>query len=304
MSFDFEKFSVDHSVAIITEGYKQCSRGWIQTNCPFCPKEMCVGPHLGFNIAEDYFNCWRCGFHLHLEVIESLGGYSRDEARYVLKRYFQPGTGVKRPSTERSPTPTSITLPPGTGPMTAAHRKYLDRREYDPNMLERVWDLKGTGPTGKYKFRIIIPITHRGHLCTYQGRDITNRSELKYKAPPGEEEVRCIKDCLYGLDVVPGSDVVITEGVADVWRLGPGAVATFGIEWTNAQVKLLRPFKRRFILFDSADVQAIRQAEKLSHALGAFDRNTEIIEVHDKDPGEMSQDDADELMNELFNKNF
>ncbi len=114
-----------------------------------------------------------------------------------------------------------------------------------------------------------------------------------------EKEARHHKACLYGLDQVPGETVVIVEGITDVWRLGVGSVATFGIKYTKTQVLLLKRFKRRAILFDSADSQAQEQAEKLAKELSAFSGETISLIIDAKDPGTMSPKDAQDLMRQL-----
>ena len=169
--------------------------------------------------------------------------------------------------------------------------------------MSRVWGLLGTGPIGEYKFRIVAPIEFEGRLVSYQCRDITGRAALPYLACAQENEVRDHKHCLYGMDLVPGHSVVIVEGIADVWRLGPGAIATFGIGYTTEQVDLMRRWKRRFVLFDSADPQALEKAEQLADMLSGFGGWTEILEIDSSDPGAMDQEDANDLMKELgFNR--
>ena len=99
-----------------------------------------------------------------------------------------------------------------------------------------------------------------------------------------------------------GDSVVVVEGITDAWRLGPGAVATFGIQFTLMQVILLRQFESKYIMFDSADPQAIKQAEKLADYLSGFPGHVEIIETHCGDPAELTQKEADALMGELLSK--
>lgn len=183
-------------------------------------------------------------------------------------------------------------LPPGCGPMADCHKQYLERRKYDPDQLAATWGLLGTGPVGPYKLRVIIPIHFQNVMVSFQGRDITNQSPLKYKACSKDKEARDHKTVLYGLDKVPGSSVVIVEGVPSVWRLGPGSVATFGIEYTAAQVGLLRQFSRRYILFDAGASEGAARAQslRLATALSAFDGITEVLDLGEGDPGDVLTD--------------
>lgn len=297
MSFDFSQFCLDQNIGSATEGHKHCQPGWIQVACPFCTGNP--GYHLGYNESDDYFNCWRCGFHGHIDVIKSLTRFTTQGAIDFLREY-KARPKYKRDESKRKIKTHVTKLPVGTYSLTEQHIKYLKKRKFDVDKLIKTWNLGGTGPIGQYKFRIIAPIYYRHTLVSYQGRDITDRSELKYKACPKKLESRHHKDCLYGFDYADGNDsIVICEGITDVWRLGPGAVATFGIKYKLSQVNLLKRFKNKFILFDSEDAQAIEQSNKLANQLSAFPGLVEIIELDYADPAEMPQNKAKKLMRKL-----
>jgi len=298
MNFDFESFCQDNSVDHSTEGSKHTSPGWIQMECPFCSGNP--GHHLGFNIVKGYFNCWRCGFHPMDKVVSSILNCSTAHAKSVIKNYRgepSPPTAKKEDVKRAS----KLVLPIGCDALYERHFIYLAKRQFNGKKLASTWNLLGTGPVGPYKFRIIAPIYHMNRMVSYQGRDITGKSPLRYKACKKEDEVRDHKHCLYGLNKVDGDSVVVVEGITDVWRLGPGAVATFGIEYTPVQVSLLKKFKNAFILFDTADPQAVTQAFNLGEELNAFGVEVEVIEITgSEDPASMPQREADILMKELL----
>lgn len=308
MNFNFQKFCDDYELEIAPDDHKHARPGWIQIECPLCTGNP--GYHLGYNEEGDYFNCWRCGWHKHIDVVSKLLNCSEGQAKGILRTYKWTPT---RRSTETVVEPvlrrTVSNLPINTTDLTNAHKRYLKRRGFSPKKLQRIWKLKGTNSMGYvkladgtiswYKFRIIAPIFFEGKLVSYQGRDITEKSKLKYKACPKELEARDHKHCLYGLDLVEGDSVVVCEGITDTWRLGPGAVATFGVEYTTAQLKLLTRFRRRFILFDAKDPAAIKQAKKLAGELKIYSGTSEVIDLTEGDPGSMTQSDAVSLMNEL-----
>jgi len=82
--------------------------------------------------------------------------------------------------------------------------------------------------------------------------------------------------------------------------MGVGAVATFGIKYSEPQINLLSKFKRVFLLYDPED-QAQLQADKLSYQLST--RGTECQILQDdkgRDPGEFGQQEADQIMRNLF----
>jgi len=184
--------------------------------------------------------------------------------------------------------------------MTDAHKRYLRGRDFDPNRLETLWGLKGCGNTGPYKFRIIAPVMFQGELVSYQGRDITGRAELRYKACKLTEERVHHKDIVYGYDLVPGKRVVVVEGITDVWRLGPGAVATFGSQWTESQLLLLKDFEKVFVLFDPKDEKAVESGKELAQNLALFTKAESIVIEEWDDPGSASDEDAMEIMQILL----
>jgi len=296
VSIDIHKLVRDHRISVADLNDKHHRENWVNLPCPFC--EGGGGFHLGYNILRGYWNCYRCGWHNETEVIKETLKISWSEAQRI--RDECGGRPILRTAQERQERPSALALPPSIGELAKSHRRYLRERGYRPRILAEEWGLMGTGPIGGYKFRIIAPIFHQGRMVSYLGRDITNKSTLKYKACPGEDEIINHKNILYGLDSVRGHSVIIVEGVTDVWRLGPGAVATFGQEWSMPQVRLLKEFPRRFILFDS-EKQAQKEARKLAGALAGFSGSTEIITLTEaSDPGELSEDAARKLMRELL----
>lgn len=282
-----------------TDGYKQCRPGWIQLDCPFCVGN--VGPHLGYDEQQGYFNCWRCGSHSTVEVVATVLHVRQSEARQIVAQYegFVKGTATERAQLRVSRR-RQCALPQGTGPLRSPHKAYLRRRSFDPDTLEALWALQGTANLGPYKFRIIAPIFDlHGRLVSYQGRDYTGKSELRYKACQEDLEARRHKDMLYGQWLANKDWVVIVEGITDVWRLGRNAVATFGIKYRPTQLAKLRNYSRRFVLFDHSDSQARKQAKRLASELATLPGNVWHVDIVADDPANMTQADADALMHEL-----
>jgi DNA primase len=194
-------------------------------------------------------------------------------------------------------------LPAGSGPLQSIHLNYLTRRGFaNPDQLAKQWGLRGTGPIGEYKFRIIAPIDYNGRMVSYQGRDVTGKSPLRYKACPKEKELMNHKHTLYGMDKATQESVIVVEGIVDVWKLGPGAVATYGTQFTWQQVTLLaRRWKRRYIAFD-ADAQG--QAMKLANTLSTLSGEVHLVQwpARWKDPGDTPEIKAIEVKNRLIFK--
>jgi hypothetical protein len=289
MTYDFAQLFRDNAVPHWTEG-NNVSIGWTNTTCCFCDDPS---NHLGFS-EEGACACWRCGTHSTSEAIHLLTGL---DWQNIQTSYLKGGATSFRGTDRTGAPPSLLNLPVGTKPMTDTQREYLITRNFDPDKLARDYGIKGTGIVGPYKFRIIVPILLGGKLVSYQGRDYTGLSDLRYKTCQKEHEVVCHKHTLYDIDRA-GEDVVVVEGVTDVWRLGPGSVATFGTGFTQEQVMILAGYRRVFLLYDGEEA-ATRRADKLAHAISGLGAEVELVTLDGGDPAEMSQDDADYMMLEL-----
>lgn len=273
-------------------------RGWINMPCPCCDDDE---EHMGFNTRSGFFHCWRCGWHPADEVISKLMGTRTDKGlRELIGKYET--RELEEAEDKDRPTVTTVRFPTGTAPMLPGHRRYLLSRGFSPNEIEEIWDVRGTGPIGDYNFRIVAPIYLKGELVSYQARDITDRSPLRYKACPLHLEKVHHKHTVYGIDLVPGREVIVVEGITDAWKIGPGTVSTFGTSWKMEQAKLLAQFKRVFLLFDSLEIKAQRSANELGCYLCELGCEVELIRIPFKDPGEVPRGEGKELACEVFGK--
>jgi hypothetical protein len=290
----------DNNVAFITEGHKHCQEGWLQVECPFCVGNP--GYHLGYNIQENWWNCWRCGWKSSVQILHTLLGISYFKARELLRTYGSGHLSQYFNDKKEKNTPSILEIPGND--LEKKHLDYLKRRKFNPPSIQKEWDIRGTDLVGKYKNRIIAPIYHNNKIVSFQGRDITDKSDMKYKACPKEKEIIHHKHTLYGIDKAKEKRrCVVVEGITDVWRLGAGAVATFGIKYTQRQVSLLSElFDIICILFDNE-----RIAQEQAHKLGNF-LITQEIQVFIaswkgmpcNDPGSMDEEDAHEFMKKIF----
>ncbi len=304
MKFEIFEFLRDYSIEHRTEGSKHCQPGWVQIGCPFCTGNP--GWHLGFNTSLSFWNCWRCGWHSNLEVVKTLTRKSWSEAKKLFREYrgrlMTDADYIRRigQSSKGTKKYKELRLPAGTKPMTSRHRKYLTRRGFNPEEIEEVWQVQGTGPVGGYKHRIIAPIFYQGKLVSYQGRDITGKSDLKYKACRMDDEIMHHKNILYGIDQVQGRRGGLVEGYFDTWALGPGVVASFGITLKAEQVLLLsKIFNRLTLVFDN-DPQAKDNAENLCYMLDSLQVETELIEMMEGDPAELNENEREKLKDIIF----
>jgi len=305
MPFNILKFLNDYNISYSDSG-KNCSEGWVNIQCPICRDNS---NHLGFDSKTGGFNCWK-GNHTLKEIISSLSNANIQQTTKIISKYMSgPEILASSPLPNRSNkelTTSKCSLPPFSGPLTNLHKDYLKKRNFDPDLLEKRYNLKGTNHLGDWKFRIIIPIDHNNIMVSYIGRDVTSKSNLRYKACPIEKTVIPHKKTLYGIDEVKNDTVIIVEGIFDCWRLNqnnPGmAIALFGTQFTDDQILLIiNNFKKISILFDSKekDKNAPIQANKLASILLGFNKKVEILEEIKNDPAEMNQKEVDSLINRI-----
>lgn len=263
-------------VEVRESGHKHCRPGWIQLQCPWCRTNTF---HLGYNLENGYFHCWKCRGHHPAAVLMALG-LDRREAMRMLGGLDR---GTRLP--EAAPLRGTLKEPAGVGPLLPIHRDYLRGRGFDPEALQRVWELGGIGLHPRLSWRLYAPVVSGGRRVSWTTRSVGDSSQ-RYLSASAEEEALNHKHVVYGEDFCRGV-VVIVEGPADAWAVGPGAGALFGTAFTVPQVRRLARFPSRFVCFDSS-VDAQTAARELVHALAPFPGVTHNVTLDAKDPGEAS----------------
>jgi hypothetical protein len=289
----------DYSIPYHTEGFKYCRPGWVNIECPFCTGNP--GPHMGIEIDHPHCNCWRCGWHPLDLTISKLLNIPLHEIKTILKNY---GGSFVVNSPKVKIRKKTFKFPSGTTHLQINHKQYLEKRRFDPDKLEYDWGLLGTNPVStldkiSYKHRIIIPFYWDDKIVSFDSRDITNKTDVRYKACPKERELIPHKDIIYGKQKHWGKTGICVEGPTDVWRLGFNSFCVSGIKYTPKQVRLMVSLFRRIMVVFDDDPQAIIQANLLVSELkfrGCDAKRIDII----GDPGEMDQSEADYLVKQLI----
>ncbi len=259
------------------------SQGWIGIDCPFCGETGKF--HLGYKEGWHHLTCWICGSHSLASTLVEITHESYPKIRNLL------GT-LEWEKREETFSSGKLHLPRGLGPLHPAHRRYLASRQFNADDLIDIWGIQGIGIAPKLSWRIWIPLYNQGKLVSWTTRTIGEGNRRYINARP-EDECVSSKQLLYGEDY-SGHSVVVCEGCTDVWRLGPGSVATLGIQFTQSQVLKLSKYPTRVIVFDS-EKKAQKQAKKLCNALQDFPGRTYRIELDSKDPGSASEKEIEEL---------
>lgn len=305
---DIKRLYDDYGIAYVTEGmHKHARHGWINTECPHCVGSGNPGYHLGYNMFSDYFRCWRCGWHTPVKTLSLLLNQSEYDVHNLIKSY-----GIIRSAIDFVPKEKKeFLLPSNISKLKKQHKTYLKERGFSPSKLEKLFKLKGTtsysilddghGKSLDYRFRIIIPFIIDNEIVSFDARDITNLQFSKYQACPATRETMPHKNIIYGVQEAWGDVGICVEGPSDVWRLGENAFATSGIEYKQAQVRMISSiFKKIAVIYDD-EPQAQKQARKLVKDLQF--RNVEAYNIKIKgDPGDLPQRAANKLVKKILNK--
>ena len=228
---------------------------------------------LYLNPAKNVAYCQRCGFK------------TRD-AKAFAERY---GLAIDVAiSATASPALPSLHLPPeySTNWQTPSGRRawtYLRRRGIAPATIAG-YDL-GYCDFGRYAERIIIPIFQDAALVSFQARDYTGRSPIRYLNPPGALPSR-----LFNLDRAARTGVVVlVEGPFDALRLAAYAVALMGKGWNSAKrTQLLRARPQTVLLALDQDGSATQETMAIRRDLCGLIPQVEALPLPYKDFGAAS----------------
>lgn len=304
-----EKLLQDYGIPYVTESeHHHASADWINIHCPFCAGSKNF--HLGINLYQPTSShCWRCGGHSTASVLSRILNISTEKAKNLIQEYAGPTVTIRKKAEEPRVSIFPIKFPqPYFEHLNEAGKRYLERRGFDPEKLEKKWKLKQTGPISfldkiSYGNRIIIPIHWDGQLVSFQTRDITGKLDKRYLACSMKREIIHHKHIVYGKEEKWSKypALIVVEGVVDVWKLGSSAVATFGTSFTMEQVLALSRIHNKFFIVYDNEPQAQQQARKLAVKLKALGKKV-FIETVDTDPGDMDLSDARHFVKQLLLK--
>lgn len=271
---------------------KNVTPGWTSVSCPACGDRS---NHGAFSPAGTSYSCFRCGSHKLRNII----AYYTDQATvtHLLKNYsdalFIPEKfSVSHASKVEWPPESAVEMP-------SVHAEYLHLRGYDPKQIRDMYKVECCYQTGNFNYRIIIPIIQDNKVVSYVGRDVTGKAKLKYKNLSDSKSVVSVKNTVYNLDAIHDT-AIICEGIFDAWRFGSYGVAVYGLQFTGAQTRALAGrLRRAFIAFDAEPI-AQQKALEMAEILALQGVSVEVVSLDVKDPGEMTQKEADQLRKELL----
>lgn len=283
------EFLQQHGVDFREGGqHRHVRPGWIGFDCPHCGKG--TGKfHAGVTEDAGRAACWRCGGKRSLELLGEVTGIPWYEVREALGSNL---TGLA-PRLAGVAVGRGVKYPFGVEPLRRPHRLYLKERGFDPDVVSLLWGVQCIGPAGRLAWRLWIPIYSEGKVVSWTTRALNDLGRRYLSAAPNEEAVDH-KTLLYGEDLA-GHAVVVVEGPFDAWRIGPGAVATLGLQVTPAQAERIGRHPLRAICFDR-EPAALRRADKLATLLSRTPGETYFIELETgDDPANADDDEVEEI---------
>jgi DNA primase len=285
--FDIKKYFESREVKYYLPGVKNVSHGWINIQCPYCYDKSW---HLGINEKSSIFHCYICGEKGHLtKLISKLEKTSFKNAEQILQDFKNLSFESESLEIDFNKT---ISLPKTEDLFPLLHYKYLYNRGFDPDFLINKYQLKATNNLGKWKFRIIIPYFLNNKLVTWSGRDVTNKSPLRYLFASEDESIISAKKILYNFDTVKDKCIIV-EGPTDTWVFeNYPAIAVSGKEFTTEQISLIakKRLKKVLIVFDSDDNDdnlKISSGEKLANQISGIVKKVELVELSEDDPASL-----------------
>lgn len=267
------------------------SHGWIGLVCPYCGRD--TGKHgLGVNLKSLACKCWKCGSHQLSAALATIAGVPR---RDVISLLVGIDERAQNGDDWRSTKPAGTYKPPsGTGELLPAHRKYLLGRGYDPDECSEVWGIRGIGADGgRYRWRVFVPVMLNGAPVSWQTRAVGKDVEPRYLAADPEDESVPLKHCLGGEQHARHS-IAVVEGFFQALRIGPGAVATLGLGYSEAQLLRIAQYPQRVIVFDN-EPEAQRRARKLADDLAPFAGDTFVACLSGPQPDSSPEEEIREL---------
>lgn len=312
LQFDVIAYLQDRNIPISYQS-RHTSEGYVNIQCPFCHDGS---DHLGINITTKIANCWLCGGKNITKIVAMLeGGCSYAQANTIIREYGNIAFGFTLENSVRrhvvNVIPKYALGADRLNEWPTAHLKYLESRRFEPETVIAQYDLCAVAQAPKYSWRILIPIRQGHNIVSFSAMDISGKHALKYVACSNNEGLIPIKDTVYNIDTVQDT-MLIVEGYTDVWRIGAGAVAVMGMQFTLPQLQIIayKGARRAFVLFDGEDLndpdfitkhrKTLAQAKKLAMNLKGIVPMVEVLEMSHNDPGDLTPEEVAELRGIVF----
>ncbi len=257
---------------------------FIQIDCPWCSPGQSRW-RMGIRLDGRRATCWVCGPHYVANTLSEASQIPRKTVSKLLE-------DLEEDEVELKVRAGKLTLPPGVGPLLKPHRQYLEKRGIDPDEASKLWGARGLGQVGRLPWHVFIPIRQGASVVSWTTRSLDDTGRRYTNARPDEEVVGC-NTVLYGEEYVKHT-VLVVEGPLDVWKVGPGAVATLGSNPSTHQLLAIAQYPRRVVCYDNEE-EAQHKARWMVGQLSIMPGQTSLITLDAKDPGCASEKELSQL---------
>lgn len=248
MKIKYSLKTVESFLKEYVKDYKILGSGELAINSPFV-SDTTYDCHI--NVEKGAFHDWESDEHGNIEdlVAVILEIDDHEEARRILFKYGFADIQIQdtRPREPQILDTKEIPLPPNTLAFSKKEKRggirnlqlaqaflmeklvnYKLATKYNLRWTESSYIGSVKDPAKKYNLsrRIIIPTYEDGKLVYFQARDYTGKSELRYKNPPKELQLKSIIVPFYDL-ILPNEILFISEGpweaiqYSGTYMLGP-----------------------------------------------------------------------------------
>lgn len=263
--------------------------GWVGIVCPMpgCGQGGKFGR--GINVRKLTTTCWKCG---PARLGDVLAAAADKPLRDVMPLVTALAPGLAhQDATARTG---RYSPPAGVGPLQPAHRRYLERRGFDPDELVETYKIGGLDGLASLKWRLFLPVfAPDGKPGSWTTRAIGRNVEPRYVSARPDQEARSIKTLL-AFEHLARHAAVVTEGLFGAMRIGPGGVATMGVVVSPPQLARIARFPVRVICFDSDDAGR-KRADRLADDLAPYPGQTFVVTLSGPDPDTSPMDEIAEL---------
>lgn len=287
MAFNWTSFLDSNHIHYATSG-PNVSRGHVAIHCCFCGSAD-QSQHMSINLKHGGWNCWRSDNHSGkspVYLVQALLACSRERAQaivgdsvFIPDNFLDTVRGLVAP--QQTALRKAIKLPPEFRPFDGrpSSRRFVEYlmgpdRQFTRKQIDRMTSRYGLhyATSGKFKGRVIFPVTFEGELMTYTGRTIYKDTELRYKTlsyDPELEEfpaVGPISDFLLFYDRLMKNandcdTLIMCEGPFDALKVsvigtpcGIDATCFFTASPSQSQIDLLGDlmpvYRHRYLLLD------------------------------------------------------
>jgi DNA primase len=282
---------------------KSTARGNFAYHCPFCNHHK---PKLEVNLTENEkgehpWNCWVCskkGKKLS-NLLKAINAPADKLKEVKLLEKFTSG------NFEITVTDKKVELPKEFKPLSTQYNSiaykhaisYLKRRQVTPDDIIK-YNI-GYCESGKYNNCIVIPSYDKDGILNYfTARNFDKNSSIKYKNPDVSRDI-----IPFELFINWNIPIILCEGPFDALAIKRNVIPLLGKNiQQNLRKKLVTSKVQK--IYIALDKDAIKQALSFCEELINEGKEVYLVDMQDKDPGEMGFENFTNLIQQTIPLTF